>query len=591
MKWSTFTKNFAAICRLQWKYNKSLAVYFVLLQITGKLKLYAGIYCAGAVLDAVTYRSEGSFKRILLMVALIVGSELLNEGLQFYSNFRETLTQYDADESLRIERLRKISRIKMDYFETNALYRSNANISQFNAGTIYSFFISCIMFLSGILSIVIAAVALVSISPWIGLLFFLTYVPVCLWETKKGVSTIKFAESRTNMETKLNSLFAFIAGRTTIQELKLFQSFDRLIQQRKKLFGKMQDESVRFNLKMTNRSTLLKLVPTLLYYGIYFALGLGVWAAKMTIGNFWVAIELVGNLNTELQNTSSHISSIASSFKRANDFMEFFEYEEEKSDGKPLDESADIVFRNLTYSYPESGRNALNGLSVTIKNGERTAIVGHNGAGKTTLSKLLLGLYNDYEGDILFGQTEAREIANRDRYAAFSVAFQDYCKYPFGMRENISMSDKVDSERYKYALACSGCDTIAETLPQGDQTPLNKEYDADGTDLSEGQWHSVVLARTFYRQTPFLLFDEPTASLDPMVEYRFIRDILDRSEGKTVIYITHRLACMHRFDNIIVLEDGAVAEQGTHRELIEKQGIYFKMWSAQAEKYGVEFVG
>ena len=139
MKWSAFKKNFAAICRLQWKYNKSLAVYFVLLEITGKLKLYAGIYCAGAVLDAVTYRSEGSFQRILLMVALIVGSELLNEGLQCYSNFRRTLTQYDADESLRIERLRKISRIKMDYFETNALYRSNANISQSNAGKIHFF--------------------------------------------------------------------------------------------------------------------------------------------------------------------------------------------------------------------------------------------------------------------------------------------------------------------------------------------------------------------------------------------------------------------------------------------------------------------
>ena len=185
MKWSAFKKNFAAICRLQWKYNKSLAVYFVLLEITGKLKLYAGIYCAGAVLDAVTYRSEGSFQRILLMVALIVGSELLNEGLQCYSNFRRTLTQYDADESLRIERLRKISRIKMDYFETNALYRSNANISQFNAGKIHFFFISCIMLLSGIVSIVIAAAALVSISPWIGLLFFLTYVPVCLWRRKK----------------------------------------------------------------------------------------------------------------------------------------------------------------------------------------------------------------------------------------------------------------------------------------------------------------------------------------------------------------------------------------------------------------------
>ena len=97
----------------------------------------------------------------------------------------------------------------------------------------------------------------------------------------------------------------------------------------------------------------------------------------------------------------------------------------------------------------------------------------------------------------------------------------------------------------------------------------------------------VEIMKAYRRNSKIIAFDEPTASLDPMVEYRFIRDILDRAEGKTIIYITHRLACMHRFDNIIVLEDGVVAEQGTHRELIEKQGIYFKMWSAQAEKYDV----
>ena len=147
------------------------------------------------------------------------------------------------------------------------------------------------------------------------------------------------------------------------------------------------------------------------------------------------------------------------------------------------------------------------------------------------------------------------------------------------------MSADVDETRYADVLRRSGCDKLAEELLLRDETLLNKEYDEGGTDLSEGQWHRLMLARTLYHGSRYVLFDEPTASLDPLIENRFINDILEQSTDQTVIMITHRLICMPKFDNIIVLDNGAVAEQGTHAELLKKKGIYYKMWSAQAEKY------
>ena len=224
-------------------------------------------------------------------------------------------------------------------------------------------------------------------------------------------------------------------------------------------------------------------------------------------------------------------------------------------------------------------------LNWIIEEGQQWGVIGPNGAGKTTLSKIIVGLYNNYDGDVCFGDVPAREIANRDIYSAFSVAFQEYCKYPFGIRENITLSADVDESRYADVLRRSGCDKLAEELLLRDETPLNKEYDEGGTDLSEGQWHRLMLARTLYHGSRYVLFDEPTASLDPLIENRFINDILEQSTDQTVIMITHRLICMPKFDNIIVLDNGAVAEQGTHAELLKKKGIYYKMWSAQAEKY------
>lgn len=585
MQFAEYKKITLSALKMQWTYNKRMAIRDIILNLTSKLFFYGEVFCTGRVLDIIVGSRNGNYMTVLMLTLLVFSIKFFEKSFQSYSNFKRNLEQYDANEKLREKRINKISRIQMDYYESNDLYRNNSDISSFSSSNINSFFGVFIGIPSAILDIVIAVVAMINISPVICVAFIAIYIPICLLKQKIGISWIKFVRSKINLQSKLQALFEFASSRTTIQELKLYNSFDYIIEQRKKLFGKIRDESIRFNLKQSNITTLITALPLALYYGMYFVLALSVCAGEMIIGDFWIAVNLATKLNESLSSISSSIRSFSESCARFNNYIDFFEHKEERASGKKLCPNADIVIKNLTYSYPESENNALNHLNMTIKNGKRTAIVGYNGAGKTTLSKILVGLYNDYDGDVSFGDVSAREIANRDIYSAFSVAFQEYCKYPFGMRENITLCSDVDEDRYADVLRRSGCDKLEEELLLHDETPLNKEYDEGGTDLSEGQWHRLMLARTLYHNSPFVLFDEPTASLDPLIEHRFISDILEQSTKQTVIMITHRLICMPKFDDIIVLNDGSVAEQGTHAELVEKKGIYYKMWSAQAEKY------
>lgn len=585
MQFAEYKKIALSALKMQWTYNKRLMIREIILKLAEKLFFYGEIFCTGRVLDIIVGSRSGDFTTVLMFILLVFSIKFFEKAFQAYSNFKRSLEQYDADEKLREKRIDKISRIRMDYYESNDLYRNNSDISSFSSSDIDMIFDYVVDVPLNILNIIIMFVAMINISPIICVAFIALYTPICLIEQKMGISWIKFIRSKITLQSKLQALFDFVASRTTIQELKLFNSFDYIIEQRKKLFGKIRDESIRFNLKQTNIATLLTALPLALYYGMYFVLALSVCAGKMIIGDFWIAVNLAAKLNDSLSSASSSVKGLSRSCIRFKNYIDFFESEEERTNGKKLPKNADIVIKNLTYSYPESENNALDHLNMTIKNGKRTAIVGYNGAGKTTLSKIIVGLYNNYDGDVCFGDVPAREIANRDIYNAFSVAFQEYCKYPFGIRENITLSADVDESRYADVLRRSGCDKLAEELLLRDETPLNKEYDEGGTDLSEGQWHRLMLARTLYHGSRYVLFDEPTASLDPLIENRFINDILEQSTDQTVIMITHRLICMPKFDNIIVLDNGAVAEQGTHAELLKKKGIYYKMWSAQAEKY------
>jgi len=221
-----------------------------------------------------------------------------------------------------------------------------------------------------------------------------------------------------------------------------------------------------------------------------------------------------------------------------------------------------------------------------LKNGRHYAFVGANGAGKTTITKLICRMYDNYEGEILLNGRELRSYPLKEIKDCFSVVFQDYGNYCIPFRDSIMLGDvrKRDEARLKKAVEEIGLEQAVKDLPAGMDTPLGKII-TDGVDLSGGQWQRVAIARSLYSSAQVRILDEPTASLDPVAESEVYNMFGRVSRNSTTIFITHRLGAARLADYIIVLEDGAVKEMGSHDELLKRGGLYAEMFESQRSWY------
>lgn len=251
----------------------------------------------------------------------------------------------------------------------------------------------------------------------------------------------------------------------------------------------------------------------------------------------------------------------------------------ESDEGKYIEESTEnaIVAKNICFAYPGSDKNALEEIDVTIKNGEKIAIVGENGSGKTTFINLLTGLYRPTSGEIFVnGKTPTLENTSKEA----GVVSQDFFLFSFMLGENVASSRDVDIKNAKLALETSG---FGDKYPL--ETYLYKDIDEDGVDVSGGEAQKIALARAIYGDKKLLLFDEPTSKLDPKSEMKVFESFNEVSKGKTAIFVSHRMSACKFADRIILFEKGKISAIGTHEEMIRGSERYREMWIAQAKYY------
>lgn len=249
-----------------------------------------------------------------------------------------------------------------------------------------------------------------------------------------------------------------------------------------------------------------------------------------------------------------------------------------------------IEFRNVKFKYPNTDKYILNGFSYKFERGVSYALIGINGAGKTTLMKLLIGLYDEYSGEILLNGKNIKEYNVESYKKLFSVVFQDFAKYSLSIEENIVIGDwknkknvtESDIEKIAHTV---GLDKYLEQDKDGLKTKLGKIYE-NGLDISGGQWQRIALARALFRDGQLYILDEPTSSLDPISESNLYKEFKNLSVGKTMILVSHRLGSTSIADTILVLSDGRLVEQGSHQELMKKQGLYAEMYESQRSWYG-----
>ena len=321
----------------------------------------------------------------------------------------------------------------------------------------------------------------------------------------------------------------------------------------------------------------------------------------MFMGIVSAVFGMIGTLGWLLQDATEEVSKSREYLKDFSAFVGLSRTEGAKDlpDAHPPAFET-LEFRNVRFKYPSQAIETyvLDGISFKLENGKHYAFVGANGAGKTTATKLLTGLYDEYEGEILVNGKELRQYPQSTVKSMFSVVYQDFARYQISMHDNIVLGDAAliapnatreeevfqnPEKIYETANSAGLADTIAN-LKDGIATPLGKIMEG-GVDISGGQWQKVAIARSLLSRAPVKILDEPTAALDPIAESEVYRDFEALMQGRTTIFISHRLGSTKLADEILVIDQGKVAERGTHSELMEQGKIYAQMYDAQREWY------
>ncbi len=312
---------------------------------------------------------------------------------------------------------------------------------------------------------------------------------------------------------------------------------------------------------------------------------------RLGIGNFSLYLASSATFYGYISSLLNGISTLLARSRELDDYRSFLDFDggDEKTEGKKLPKlpSYEFTFENVSFSYPKAERCALKNLSLTIKAGERLAVVGLNGAGKSTMIKLLLRLYEPTGGRILLNGVDIKEYDKRSYYEAFAPVFQQVELFAFPLEENVSMKEpgETDSAKAERCLIAAGFSEKLAALPYGLKTEMLKVIDDNGVDLSGGEKQKLALARALYKEAPVVILDEPTAALDALAEAKLYQDFDKLIGGKTAVYISHRLSSTQFCSRVAMFVDGEMAECGTHAELLEKDGAYAEMFRIQAQYY------
>ena len=325
--------------------------------------------------------------------------------------------------------------------------------------------------------------------------------------------------------------------------------------------------------------------------GVYAYLICQVIQGNVTIGDFTMYTASFATFFNFINELLTHAGNLLACSREVDDFRSFLDFwgGDEEDGGIPVPklDSYEFTFKNVSFRYPKAEAYALKNLNLTVKAGERLAVVGLNGAGKSTFIKLLLRLYEPTEGEILLNGVNVKDYNRHDYYQVFAPVFQTVELFAFPLAENISMQapDETDAKKAEECLQAAGLKEKLEALPKGVKTEVLKVIYDDGVDFSGGEKQKIALARALYKDAPVVVLDEPTAALDAVAESRLYEDFDKLIGGKTAVYISHRLSSTQFCNHVAMFSGGEMVEYGTHKSLLEQDGEYAKMFRIQAQYY------
>ncbi|MBQ8404574.1 MAG: ABC transporter ATP-binding protein [Clostridia bacterium] len=443
---------------------------------------------------------------------------------------------------------------------------------------------------SAFINVVATLIIVCAYKWWLGLVTLALLVPFLLYNKKRAEHKLEMEKEQLRDNRKKDYCRDVFFNNNIQFEIKLNDIGDYFIGKYKEMWQKLyrinKNEEVKHNIK----NTFIMVINVASEFLVLTLSVFDVLNSRIGIGDLQYNLSMVSRLRSQSQMLISRVNRFLNDNARLIELQEFMDIEPEVEKSGTLKPSNNpkIEFCNVSFRYPNAEEYVLKNCSFTIEPHEKIGLIGLNGAGKSTIIKLMFRFYDPEEGSVKLDGVDLKEY---DIYAVrkvFGVLFQDYVTYCLPLREIIALSDfgeRNNDERLKKACDISGASEIIKDWENGFDSVLGRYYADNGKDLSGGQWQLVGLARAYFKESEYMILDEPSAALDPISEDRIFKQLYHLSEGKSSVTISHRLSNTTLADKILVIGDGHIIEQGSHFELLKQNGKYAELFRLQASKY------
>lgn len=589
-RWRYFPK----AVQFLWKLSRRKTVFLLgIIAITGLLPIL-GIYLLQELVDAAVGVIEGTrslrvaFGSLAIFIAVLLLQSCFEMLNQWYGAKLREQMKVGAQEQL----LFKASRLSLAQFETPAVYdqlrRAQQGVEQSLTGTIeHLFYVLLHCFTAAGLLIYLGSTHVM-----FPLILIAGVIVLQIVQLRFNRAKYRLDQKHTPSERKLQYLSRLLVEKQSAAEIRVFGLQQYLHDKREALFHQMRDD----RLELAAHGLRLRIVPSIIEQWMYVLVITGVVAfiaaGKLSLGHYAAFIGAAERFRDSTMLAFGSVIALDHDLRYIGDMLDYLQIQEENPSGvHPIwnaEGVPEIRFESVTFQYPGIHEPVLDGISFTIHPGERIALVGMNGAGKSTLAKLLLGLYQPTSGNITMNGQNLSELDPAWWRAQTAAVFQDYMKYQLTVRENIGFGnlEVMDNEKLiRHAANKSGADPFIQTFQGKYNTHLGKEFEELGEDLSIGQWQKLVISRAYIRDASVLVLDEPTSALDAKAEVDVYHHFQKMAENKSVLFISHRLGYAKLTDRILVLDSGKIVEQGSHDELLARNGKYAQLYKAQASWY------
>jgi len=568
------------------------ALYFIA-SFTGKISVIINAFILKEIINTIiNIRSKSSQKWIIFWACSYIAAVLLQKLMykveDYFLESANKKTNRYVDEML----VKKISGRDLSFFdnpkECDILHVINEN--EYLVGSIV--WRSENLFTSAV-SLVTTMGIMAALSPWIAGLIAISVIPSLILNSKYRIFIWYYDYEKSNVYRKTLNYSYILKSRHFAEEMRLYNNSGYFINEYFRLWQSWYHEknmlAVRHNVRL-----LFTFILQWAAVGLAFVYSVLKFASgKIGVGDIQYYVNITEQIKNDLGAIFDGAAKLQLDSEKVAVIRNFLDWKPKKQMYGSLrpKHMPEIRFVNVGFKYPNTDKWVLRGCSFTISGYEKVALVGLNGAGKSTIVKLLLRFYDPDEGAILIDGIDAREYDLKALRSIFGAVFQDYCTYAMTIRENVLLGDiskEDDDEKILSALKFSGADKLMQGLEKGIDTELTRMFDEKGLEVSGGQKQKIALSRAFFRDADIMILDEPAASLDPEAENEIFTKFIELWKNHGAILISHRLSNVTLCDRIIVLEDGKVAEEGSHKELMELGGRYAHLFNLQASKYKVK---